>query len=328
MKVLHLRYAAKLQHYKDRNVPWLKMYTAILGTHAITPRTDKEVVAYAQAVWALSDMAKLVLPYLEALGSRQTPINQIPYQMGWIAHELRILNLSSQPRVLSRAVHEIIDQGLAECLDITSIHESRLPLSFSEGVSLGSDLGGGAGEGPSIGDIEREAPDWAKVSPELLLAVEHYELAMRKAPSWPAVRRGVLRDLGRYFAEADGKVRDLEPEFDWLICFARATEQGMVAEIPGFGLEWFFRTESNGARLNALKVWDYGFESREEKKARQGRHGDWRDGDSDFARSNGYVVRMEPSNTAVRRFVRSDEQVSFAFADEPRTSLFVVGGRR
>ena len=320
MKILTFPYLHKLQHYTKRNPPWLKNYAAVLGPKFVSPREDAEVVAYAKLVWELSDHAKLLLQQLELLASRQDPVNQLPYNLGWIAAELAGLACAQRPRMLAALLDELLAVALAESLDVTSITTARhlplarasAPLDSSGTLSL---PGEGCGEGPDgRRSLDDELPaDLRGVSPDLLLAVERYGIAATKA-GWPGVRQALLRDMQDEFESMTERMKALDVDFDWLICFHRATEQAFIAGIPGFGFEWFLRCESKAPhRPNALKVWDYAFVSRREMQADRNQFGDFRDTDQDFSRSrSGYVLRWRGSTVPSVGF---PQQQRFGFAE-------------
>lgn len=128
MKVLSLCYWKLLQHYSHINPPWIKAYAALLGPNAVAKRERGEVVKYARAVWALKDLSKLVYFYLELLASRHD--NKLPYNLGWLAHELSILKVAQSQRSLDACLDDVLDVGLAEVLDVTAFGSARQsPLS-------------------------------------------------------------------------------------------------------------------------------------------------------------------------------------------------------
>lgn len=328
MKILTFPYLPKLQHYKNRNPPWLKAYAALLGPKFVSPREDAAVVAYAKAVWELSDYAKLLLPYLEQLAARHQPENQLPYNTGWIAGELAILQFAQRPRMLAATLDELIAVGLAEALDVTSIRSARhsplarasAPLDSSLAVDLPRE---GSGEGVRpVGDLEAELPvEIRDLSEEMRIAVGHYDLAAQKA-GWPDVRRATLLAAQEEFDAVTAEMRHLDPDFSWLVCFGRAAEQPFIADVPGIGFEWFIRRESQSPnRLNALKVWDYAFVSRRERNGGGDgggtrSFGDFRDSDADFSNPrrgrSGYVLRWRCE--AGDRSAPINRQCAFTFA--------------
>ncbi len=253
MKVLTLPYLPLLQHYSKINPPWLKAYASLLGPNAVSKRERDEVVRYSKAVWALSDQAKLFYFYLELLASRHE--NKLPHNVGWLAHELSILKLSQSLRSLAKCLDEALDVGLAVAQDVTSIAFSRqsplCSLNLSESLE-------GTGEGSGERAPEEELPEHLRISRELYVAVEHYDLAAARG-GWPPVRATVLRDLAEQFDRVSEEMLVHDETFDWLLCFGRAVEQPFLARIPTFGFEWFLKRDRETRKLNALKVWDRAF---------------------------------------------------------------------
>lgn len=84
MEFIRIKDWDKLQHYKDRNPPWIKLHTCLLFDYKFT---------------RLQDDSKLLLMLLWMLASRLS--NEIPCDLSWIRNQLNIKKVELQPLIES-----------------------------------------------------------------------------------------------------------------------------------------------------------------------------------------------------------------------------------
>jgi hypothetical protein len=112
---------ANLQHYKDRNPPWIKLYNELLDSYNFA---------------CLQDASKLHLILIFLLASRTN--NKIPYDATWIKHrinateniDLQALEESGMIRVLGNA-----SKALASCKQSAITETEREREGEGEGYS-------------------------------------------------------------------------------------------------------------------------------------------------------------------------------------------------
>jgi len=105
MRYLRIVDWAKLQHYKDRNPPWIKLHTDLLDNYKFA---------------CLPDASKLLHILLSLLASRTE--NQIPYDLTYIKEKLglkakpteQMIQVLIQQELLE--VYQVASKPLAECL--------------------------------------------------------------------------------------------------------------------------------------------------------------------------------------------------------------------
>ena len=100
MKYLRIKNWDKLQHYKDRNPPWIKLHTKILCDYEFS---------------CLQDDSKLLLILLWVLASKLS--NKIPFDVHWIENQLNIKKANLQPLIDSGFIEVFLNDSkmIADC---------------------------------------------------------------------------------------------------------------------------------------------------------------------------------------------------------------------
>lgn len=207
-----------LQHYKDRNPPWIKLHNSLLDDYNFS---------------CLQDASKMHLIAIMMLASRTN--NKLPTDAAWLKHQISATSEVDIIPLVEAGFLELIESNhkvnnastpLAERLQVAS-PETEQRQSREEGetevISSHHKLGSGRKVNYSSefqlfwetypshrrGNKKRAFANWKKIDPSLYSTItNHVELRKSRDSSW-------LREGGKFIIHAEGFLSGERWEDGW-----------------------------------------------------------------------------------------------------------------